>query len=779
MKNPTAYHQIPGKGGMNPQSLALRRAYLDQLVKGINLNYESKGLKLEQIQNNIENFIGSTEIPLGLVGPLLFENEGNKEWVHTAIGTTEGALVASMNRGAKAVSESGGFKAHILHQKMLRTPMFTFTSMTEALAFEKWVKNHFEELKEVCAGHSNHAELQEIRSVVLGKIAHLKFIFTTSDAAGQNMTTACTWQACLHIEKAIAAEGKIEILNFVIDGNGASDKKVSFYSMQNGRGIHVVSEAVITHEALTKTLRTTADDMFRAFNHSMAISRMDGMIGYNINVANTIAGIFAATGQDLACIHESSVAILQMEPCDEGLYVSLSLPSLVIGTVGGGTHLPIPAQNLELMGCKGAGGAFRLAQLIAGFALSLELSTHAAIVSGQFVRAHQKLGRNKPVNWLVKADLNPEFLNENVALESAVEEMTWQDDFQDENGILTELSQKVSKKLIGLYPLDLKLQNGKKLNTIVKSKALGAELSKGLHYMASNINADLADSFEKHMAKLEYQDSHQRELQVYEALQEQGVNNIPKLHGTISIPKREVFMLVMERLNPDNLRLFNAENQTEEWTPERQLKVIESISKVHQKFSDTMPEQLNLLKPKMIVEAKELFQQFINVNRNDYDHWNLDSNFQLMQKYLAEISRNGVHFNAKTTLIHNDFNPRNIAVTDQEEVIVYDWELAMEGIPQRDIFEFLAFTLPVKANTAHIDLLIDFHFAQVSAFNEESYSKLKYLKDLLLSAKMFVLNRLNFYLSGSTLVSYPFTERVFQVSFQLIAHIEQSIKELK
>jgi len=764
---------------MDPQSLAMRRAYLDQLLKGINLNYDSKGLDPGQIQNNIENFIGSAEIPLGLVGPLLFEEAEKKQWVHTAIGTTEGALVASMNRGAKALSESGGFKAHILHQKMLRTPMFTFASMTEALAFEKWVKVNFKQLKEVCENHSNHAELQEIKSVVLGKIAHLKFIFTTSDAAGQNMTTACTWQACLYIEKAMESEPKIDIQNFVIEGNGASDKKVSFYSMQSGRGISVVSEAVITHEALARTLRTTADDMFRAFNHSMAISRMDGMIGYNINVANTIAGIFAATGQDLACIHESSVAILQMEPCDEGLYVSLSLPSLVIGTVGGGTHLPIPAQNLALMGCKGSGGAFRLAQLIAGFALSLELSTHAAIVSGQFVRAHQSLGRNKPVDWLVKADLNSEFLNENLALSSPVKNMNWQEDLADDNGILTELSQKVSKKLIGLYPLDLELENGDKLNTIVKSKALGSELGKGLHYMASNISADLADSFEKHMDKLEYHDSHLRELQVYQCLKDRKLDVSPGLFGTIIDPKREAFMLVMERLNPDGLRLFNSENQTEAWTSERQLKVIDSISKVHQSFSGNIPDDLQLRKPQMVVEARELFQQFINVNRKDYDHWNLDSCFQLMQRYLVELARNGVHFYGKTTLIHNDFNPRNIAITDKEEVITYDWELAMEGIPQRDIFEFLAFSLPQQANPAHIDLLIDYHFTKCEANNQEGYNKVKYLKDFLLAGKMFVLNRLNFYLSGSTLVSYPFTERVFRVSFQLLNHLEQSIKDLK
>ena len=188
----------------------------------------------------------------------------------------------------------------------------------------------------------------------------------------------------------------------------------SFYAIQNGRGCHVISECFLTNEIIEKTLRTNAEDMFRSFNHSMAISRLDGMIGYNINVANAIAGIFAATGQDLASIHESSTAVLQMENTTEGLYVSLTLPNLVVGTVGGGTHLPVASRVLELMGCKGAGKVERFAKLIAGYALGIEISTLAAIVSGQFARAHQKLGRNKPVKWLLRSEVTEDFFKANM-----------------------------------------------------------------------------------------------------------------------------------------------------------------------------------------------------------------------------------------------------------------------------------------------------------------------------------------------------------------------------
>ena len=772
------YPHIPGQGKNHPEALQLRRSYLDTLVKGINLNYDSQGLHLEQIQNNIENFVGTTEIPLGLVGPLLFKNQDQSEWVHTALATAEGALVASMNRGAKALSESGGFRSHILHQKMLRTPMFTFQSMHEALAFDQWVKRHFEVIRGIAQEQSNHAELLEIKSVVVGKIVHLKFIYSTHDAAGQNMTTACTWQACLYIDKQFPEETGFEILNFVIDGNGASDKKVSFYSMQNGRGIHVIAEALITHEALSRTLRTTAEDMFRAFNHSMAISRFDGMIGYNINIANAIAGIFASTGQDLACIHESSIGILQLEPTDEGLYVSLSLPNLVVGTVGGGTHLPIASQTLELMSCKGPGSARRFAQLIAGFALSLELSTLAAIVSGQFVRAHQSLGRNKPKNWLLKADLNPDFFNNQFAFHHPVQSIEWLPNPFEDNGILTELSRKATKKLIGLFPADLHLESGKKLELILKSKALGSELNQGLHFMASNIDAKLADELQAHQAKLEYANSHLKELRVYQALQKAGLGIMPKFYGAVENEEQEIYLLALERLNPDQLQIFNAENHPEAWTLELQHQVIRSIHQVHKAFADKDLANLELQDAEDFMEARSLFQAFIDVNRKDYQHLNLDPYFQKMLGFLKEFEDGGTQGKGRKTLIHNDFNPRNIAIRNNDQACIYDWELAQQGLVQRDIFEFLAFSLEAGFKGNRLLVLLDWHYALAQEFNAKDYSRKDYLEDMALVAKSFLLQRVNFYLSGSTLVNYPFIERVFKSSFEMLAVVEREIRRL-
>ncbi|MDC1188383.1 hypothetical protein N8089_01185 [Flavobacteriales bacterium] len=451
------YPIVPGRNLVTETAKELRLRYLNE--NEIDVKEISKdNLKADDIKNNIESNVGSVEIPVGLAGPLLFKD--NNEFVHTLVGTLEGALVASMNRGAKCVSLSGGFSACVLHQKMIRTPMFTFNNLNDCVQFVSWVKEQFFEIKQVSESYSNHAKLEEIVPYVVGKSAHIKFVYQTGDASGQNMTTSCTWQAILWIQKHFRESTNIEILNYIIEGNGASDKKVSNFSINQGRGIHVVAEVNLKESAINKVLRTTSKEFVKCFGQSVAMSQIDGMVGYNINIANAIAGIFAATGQDLACIHESACGVLNIEQTDDGLYLSLNLPSLVIGTVGGGTHLKKQKEALALMGCDGNNKVKRFAEIIAGFALSLEISTFAAIVSGQFAKSHEKLGRNKPKDWLLKSELDANFLNKIVEGEE-VTNVSLTNVPNIDNGILTSLTSKVSKKLIGFVPIQFEKEISK------------------------------------------------------------------------------------------------------------------------------------------------------------------------------------------------------------------------------------------------------------------------------------------------------------------------------
>ena len=299
--------------------------------------------------------IGAVEIPVGIAGPLLYRKGDHEEFVYTAAGTLEGALLASMNRGAKVISNSGGFTAAVIHQKMIRSPLFIFTSLSESIIFKNWIEANFDRIKNKVEHYSNHARLQSVLTFVTGKGVHLKFVYTTGDASGQNMTTTCTWHGVLWINQHFTAECHIEPVHFVIEGNGASDKKVSSFSMMHGRGVHVVAECELEEQVIEKVLRTNSADFVRCYNQSRVLSQLDGMIGYNINVANAIAAIFVATGQDLACIHESGTGVLNVEKTEKGLYCSLNLPSLVIGTVGGGTHLAKQNEALSIMNCAGSG----------------------------------------------------------------------------------------------------------------------------------------------------------------------------------------------------------------------------------------------------------------------------------------------------------------------------------------------------------------------------------------------------------------------------------------
>jgi len=732
----------------------------------------STDITLEQVQNNIESFIGTTEIPMGLAGPLLFNSEKDKnEWVYTGICTTEGALLASINRGAKAISECGGFNAHFVHQKMLRSPLFTFKNLADAVEFEKWLKYNFKRIKNHAACYSNHAELLEIKSFLTGRLAHLKFIYTTSDASGQNMVTHCTWQSCLWIEEIFQRESDVEIQHFYIDGNGSSDKKVSFYSLQNGRGVHVVCECFLSDEVIEKTLRSTSAEMVKLYNHSMAISRFDGIVGGTLNIANVIAGIFAATGQDLGSIHESSLGVTQVEKTDDGLYVSLSIPALVIGTVGGGTNLPVPQSILELMNCNGKGKIERFAKLIAGFALSLEISTLAALASGQFARAHQKLGKNKTVNWLLKSDLNTEFIKNHIpeiqghAIKSV--EILVHDSIN--NGILTNLVKRVSKKLLGFIPLHIYTGNGDSRKVLIKSKPLDYEVIEGLHFMASNISSGLADKLVLFKEHLEYKNSHVKEIEVYKFLHKINYPFMPDFFGEVRNQEREIYLFMLEYLEENGMQIFNSENAIELWTDEFILGAISSIHTVHKAYLNGCDkDDLKSLKQFDPTLSTAFYRQCNQINQKDYQEWELDHIFKETGDMIELWSNNPPVKISKKTLLHNDFNPRNVAVRKNGKVCIYDWELAAINIPQRDIFEFLAFSLDENFEPKRLFNLLREHFALTQEINGNSYEWKSYLDDFIVSGYEFLITRVTFYLAGNTLLNYPFIKRVFICSDKII-----------
>lgn len=771
------YPIVPGRGLTSEGGIAQRLQYLKENVFEL-CRIPDTALLPEQIRNTIESFVGSTEIPLGLVGPLQFNNDGGSEDVYTVAGTLEGALIASMNRGAKAVSLSGGFTAHMLHQKMIRTPMFIFASLTEGLRFKQWVELHTSDIRTIAERHSNHARLLSLLISVVGKSVHVKFVYTTGDATGQNMTTSCTWHATLWIQQEFERETGIEIARCVIEGNGASDKKVSGFSISHGRGVHVVADCHMPEQVINTVLRTTSADIAQCFNQSMAMSQLDGMVGYNVNVANAIAAIFVATGQDLGSLHESSCGVLNVERTETGLYLSLNLPTLVVGTIGGGTHLPRQREALDLMGCYGSGKLARFASLIAGFALSLEISTYAAIVSGQFAKAHEKLGRNKPVQWLLKSEIDRIFLENSLNGSFAgrkIHSVTLLRNDMLDNGILMNLTARVSRKLFGFVPIAISYrpldEPAHELITehlLMKIKPLDCEVVEGLHFMAAAINADLADCIYECRDNLEYKDCHTKEITIYEILHHHNIPYIPFLHGKRVEENREIYLFVQEYLNSSELSHFNTENSPADWDRTSTTSVIRAITEIHQLLASVAAEGTYQQFAQFLPwNARRLYARMIDLAAEYHHDLITTEQVAALHGFIDEIERAHPELRIVPTIIHNDFNPRNIAIRRSGLPCIYDWELSVVNIPHRDVVEFLSFVLEEGFSAGSLMEYLEYHYGLYT--DDPTHPDWETWKEgYRYAIKEFLVARVSFYLVGDIVTRYEFVARVYANAFRML-----------
>ncbi|GLR18672.1 hydroxymethylglutaryl-CoA reductase [Portibacter lacus] len=368
---------------------------LDYLKEKHNLPFENlsnnAGIDdLNELKGNIENFIGFSKVPTGIAGPLLVNGTAASGQFFIPLATTEGALVASYNRGCKAASISGGIRSICITESVQRSPIFKFENIIGVGQFLAWVVHQYEKFEEITSKSSNYAKLRNLKTNIEGNQVNLIFEFNTGDAAGQNMVTFCTSEICSYIIENTPIKPKV----WYVESNLSGDKKSNYQSFQNVRGKKVVSEVEIPREVVEKTLRSTPEMMADYWQTSTVSLIQLGSIGAQGHIANGLTALFIATGQDVACISEVIVAVNRMEVTENGnLYASLTMPNLIVGTVGGGTSLPTQRECLEIMECYGAGKARKFAEICCALALAGELSICAAIASGHFVSAHQKLGR--------------------------------------------------------------------------------------------------------------------------------------------------------------------------------------------------------------------------------------------------------------------------------------------------------------------------------------------------------------------------------------------------
>lgn len=779
--------KLPGRGLYTEEARQERLAFLRAQTGAQLRQVERNSFDPNKLMSNIEAFIGSVEVPVGIAGPLLVKGQNVDELIYAPMATSEGALVASATRGATAISRGGGVNTRVLGQRMLRVPVFVLASMQDALFFAEWVECHFYEIKAQTKRFSNYAELKRVEPQVFGKAVHVHFIYETGDAAGQNMTTTCTWHACLWILEQVRQFNGLRFENFLIEANLSNDKKVTYQSFLKGRGIKVMAECMLPAEVTRQILKVTPQQLVQAYQMFVTGSVAAGMVGININIANVIAAIFTATGQDIACVHESAIGQLHLELAEDGeaVYASMVLPSLVVGTVGGGTSLAQQKECLELLGCAGPGKAQRLAEIICAFCLALDLSTLSAIASGQFASAHEKLGRNRPVNTLKQADLDIAFfepmLRQSLGDESlkllAAQPLEIK---PSGSSIITELTSHKVNKLVGHFPYLLRYQDGlgheRELRVMVKSKPLDSEVILMLNSMAAMCDARLAQEYSRFKDQVGFRGCHTRELAVMTCPDERFTRHAPKVYGVYENPEREAYVIVEEFL--EGLEVMDRADDLEGWTPEHIRTAIRDIAQVHaiwygredllaaQPFIQDAPTLANRL------EKQRLWEMLGVHAREEFPEWFSDEDLEryqllvrMMPLWWARLEQH------PKTLIHNDFNARNIAFRRTGEglrLCAWDWELATMHLPQYDLAELLAFTLDGDITMAQIDEYVELHRQALAEACGQEIDPRQWREGFTLCLHDLVIGRMALYTMAHTFRHYKFMERVHRTMRKMI-----------
>ncbi|CAD5249698.1 3-hydroxy-3-methylglutaryl-coenzyme A reductase [Alteromonas sp. 38] len=372
---------------------ATRRQFVKDKT-GAEMNHVGTfSIEPDTLPGNIEHFTGVAQVPIGLAGPLVIEGVDAHGEFYVPMATTEGTLVASYNRGMRLTAESGGVKTTVIDDAMQRAPVFVFEDARAALAFGKWVTDNFELIKAKAEETTSVGKLRDIEQYAVSKMRWLRFNFTCGDAAGQNMVSKATRHACQWMQ----AQHIAGLEHFALSGNLDTDKKHSFVNSLHTRGKRVVAEATIPADLMKSLMHCSPEALFKQRQLSNMGAFVAGSVSNGAHFANGITALFIACGQDVANVAESSAGYTYSEITPNGdYYFSITIPSLVVASYGGGTGLATQRECLETLGCYGKGGVNKLAEIIAATVLCGELSLGAAVVADEWVSSHDEYGRNRP-----------------------------------------------------------------------------------------------------------------------------------------------------------------------------------------------------------------------------------------------------------------------------------------------------------------------------------------------------------------------------------------------
>lgn len=400
------------------RAVKIRRIWLENMIKNNNKGFLTSELNSDEenknsnilpfgkfdfrnfyqqvLGKNCENVIGYIPIPVGFVGPLKINNCDYQ----IPLATTEGALLASANRGSRAITESGGAFSYVYNDGMTRAPVLLLPSSKRAVEMKEWIEleTNFSKVKSAFESTTNFGKLKSIKPIISGKHIFLRFVCQTGDAMGMNMIS----KGCMKSLEVIKQDFP-EYQLLAVSGNVCTDKKPSSINWTEGRGKSVVAEVVLKKDVIKNVLKCDIPSLVKLNTSKNLIgSAVAGSIGgNNAHASNLISALFLATGQDPAQNVESSNCITLMEPVnnEQDLHVSVTLPSIEVGTIGGGTSLSAQKSCLQMLGLSGAHqtnpgqNAKDLSKIVAGSVLAGEISLMSALASNHLVSAHMELNR--------------------------------------------------------------------------------------------------------------------------------------------------------------------------------------------------------------------------------------------------------------------------------------------------------------------------------------------------------------------------------------------------
>ncbi len=381
--------KVPSGSEISAEIVDARWAALDKPASRTELLDVHTAAQSAVYARNIENFIGTVKVPVGVAGPLRINGSHAQGDYYVPLATTEAALVASYSRGAQLITDAGGCVAITTNESVSRAPAFAFPRLADAGRFVAWVLEHTDDIRTVAESTTRHGKLRDLRVNIEGNHVYLILEYSTGDASGQNIVTIATQAVCEFLARECPTKADYQF----VEANHSGDKKPSSQSFLTGRGRSVVAEVVIPEEVVQKKLHATSVMIEKYWKMSAVGAMLSGTMGVQGHYANCLTAVYLACGQDVACVVESAAGITRLESTGDGLYASVTLPSLIVGTVGGGTGLPSQRASLELLGLAGAGNANAFAEVCAGISLAGEISIAGALAAGHFAAAHERLAR--------------------------------------------------------------------------------------------------------------------------------------------------------------------------------------------------------------------------------------------------------------------------------------------------------------------------------------------------------------------------------------------------